>query len=67
MNSTDILAVAIILVSAVIIYLSITSIRKTKAKKTQVNALKEKNEELNKRIEKLEDLASKQNNDETED
>ena len=67
MNWTVILAVIVILVSAVVIYLSVTSIKNARAKKSQITTLKEKNEELDKKLSKLEDLASKQNNNKTED
>ncbi len=51
-------AIAILIISAIVIFLSLTNINRAMAKKSQIETLRERHEQLEKRIKKLEELAS---------
>ena len=51
-------AIAILIISAIVFFLSLTNINRAMAKKSQIETLKERHEQLEKKIEKLEELAS---------
>ncbi len=51
-------AIAILIISAIVFFLSLTNINRAMARKSQIETLKERHEQLEKKIEKLEELAS---------
>lgn len=62
MNYLAFLAIAAIIISAIVIFLSIININRAGTKKLQIETLKDRLEKLEKKIEKLEELTSKRKN-----